>query len=808
MSESKNDIASLLALVGNKARRVLAAHGIDTKQKLICLKKAQVLGLQSTGVKTWEEIQKIQEICRRFFSNPNETDHASASFDAISDVFKPIPKDSRSSFAGIVRYWLSESFSAERTLKIMEMRLGLLTGHPATLEACAASEGITRERVRQIQARAVEKLKNPYVVAMLSEFWASVIRCLDGTGGIVSLDELAPVLREEYQWPSTPKTAVLAGILDFCPAFLVSGNSVYSKDQVECVNCDSIRVAILRAVDRHAELPLDDASNVLLQCCNECNSPAASRLSWFSSDFIQHIIQSSESLCAKTRYRDGVLYSIDEWTLRFGYQYLAAAIVLKRKGKPMHFSEVAAELQRLRDDEITDRVVHECLNRCEDVMLWDRGTFIHVDHLNVPHDLLGDIEAWLVGQLRNGIPCMSVFGVFTQFANECKRAGVISESALYSSLRLFGGDVLAYPRYPYIYLRHRGAEHVPGYLIVEDWLRDAEGPVSNKRLKEFVCTEMGMKPFQLARIKNQVPNVVQNDAWEYLHTSTLTFGKDDVAPLVSHAQRLLSDSPSVSATKIFQDKAVTCHQMGISGPRMLFNVLRVFAADVLNSKGYPTVKAQDKHEAGKWRGVVADVEAFIKAQGRPCASDEISEEFVEKLGYRPATVFSVLYRGNVFRYLQGCIVHRDVIEWDDAKQSLLERVLREAYRQARDAGMAYGELDRVIEAREGELPTLGHDIPWTATLLADIAGKSHSFAVMGTAENAFVESPNDLCIGSLGDLVAWLLRTEYGGAMNHGELTDALRSRGIVRKNLTSSMLGDESAVVIVGHEIMLKELV
>lgn len=403
---------------------------------------------------------------------------------------------------------------------------------------------------------------------------------------------------------------------------------------------------------------------------------------------------------------------------------------------------------------------------------------------------------------------MSVSGVFAQYADECRRVGMISESALYACLRQSGNDALTYPRYPYIYLRRRGTEHVPAYLIVEDWLRDAEGPVPNKRLKEFVCSEMGMKPFQLANIKKQLPNVVQNDAWEYLHTSVLTFGKAEVAPLVSHAKRLLSHSASVSAAKIFRDKAVTCHQIGISGPRMLFNVLREFASDTLNCNGYPTVKVQTTQEAGKWRGVVADVEAFVKAQGRPCSSDELGEEFVDKLGYRPSTVFSVLYRGNVFRYLQGCVVHRDVIEWNDAKQLQLENVLRETYREARATGSAYGELDRVIEAREGQLPLLGQGLLWTSTLLADLAAKCDSFVVIGTAENAFVEIPNDLGILSLSDLVALLLRNEYGGAANHEQFTKAMRARNIVRKSLTALMLGDQSAVVIVDHEIMLKELV
>jgi DNA-directed RNA polymerase alpha subunit len=776
--------------VSARGQKVLRSMRIRDIRSLLSTRPSTILSADNCGVVTLDSLQAVVQnfilIANGVIARPALPDHAFLSFEAM------------------VSSWLLAELKVKRKVLLVVDRLGLnAEGTKKTLADVASRLTLTRERVRQIEAKCLSGLVRQESLALLDPLWARIKECLVQSGGAEYVTTIAKTLSVSFAWAQEPLFRTLRHLIELNPDFILAGENVVVLSHLPCLGCEKALSFLLRLIQSKNEVRIEDASDDLARICNsECDT--ASHPKRYEA-YIAYRVE--RHLAKQIRLKNRVLYSDDQWALRFGPLYLAAAIVLKRKGKAMHFSEVASELQRVREDGIGDRGTHACLDRCEDVMLWDRGTFIHTDHVSFPQELLGDIETWLVSQLRNGVPCMSVSGVFAQFTNECKHAGVISESALYASLRRFGRDVLAYPRYPYIYLRRRGTEHVPAYLIVEDWLRDAEGPVSNKRLKEFVCTEMGMKPFQLAGIKKQVPNVVQNDAWEYLHTSTLTFGKDDVAPLVSHAQRLLSDAASVSAAKIFHDKAVTCHQMGISGPRMLFNVLREFASDELNCNGYPTVKVQTTQEAGKWRGVVADVEAFMKAQGRPCASDEISEEFVEKLGYRPGTVFSVLYRGNVFRYLQGCIVHRDVIEWSDAKQSQLESVLREVYRQARDTGLAYGELDRVIEAREDELPTLGHDILWTATLLADLAGKLPSFAVIGTAENAFVQSPNDLAICSLSDLAAWLLRTEYGGATNHEQFTKVLRSRNIVRNNLTPSMLGDESTVVIAGHEIMLKEL-
>ena len=44
---------------------------------------------------------------------------------------------------------------------VIEMRIGLKDGTPRTLDEVAQSYGITRERIRQIEARSLLKLRQP-----------------------------------------------------------------------------------------------------------------------------------------------------------------------------------------------------------------------------------------------------------------------------------------------------------------------------------------------------------------------------------------------------------------------------------------------------------------------------------------------------------------------------------------------------------------------------------------------------------------------------------------------------------------------
>jgi RNA polymerase primary sigma factor len=48
-----------------------------------------------------------------------------------------------------------------REREVLELRFGLVDGNPKTLEDVASTYGITRERIRQIEARAIVKLRQP-----------------------------------------------------------------------------------------------------------------------------------------------------------------------------------------------------------------------------------------------------------------------------------------------------------------------------------------------------------------------------------------------------------------------------------------------------------------------------------------------------------------------------------------------------------------------------------------------------------------------------------------------------------------------
>lgn len=64
------------------------------------------------------------------------------------------------------------SLLSPREQAVIRMRFGLLDGTAHTLEEVGEAYGVTRERVRQIEAKALRKLRSPHVRAMLGDFRA------------------------------------------------------------------------------------------------------------------------------------------------------------------------------------------------------------------------------------------------------------------------------------------------------------------------------------------------------------------------------------------------------------------------------------------------------------------------------------------------------------------------------------------------------------------------------------------------------------------------------------------------------------
>jgi len=93
---------------------------------------------------------------------------------SLSDFIEDVKNLSPSQAAGaqLLKDYIGEAVKdlTPRERKILEMRFGLVDGVTHTLEEVGKEFGVTRERIRQIEAKALEKIKGFNIVDKLSDY--------------------------------------------------------------------------------------------------------------------------------------------------------------------------------------------------------------------------------------------------------------------------------------------------------------------------------------------------------------------------------------------------------------------------------------------------------------------------------------------------------------------------------------------------------------------------------------------------------------------------------------------------------------
>ncbi len=158
--------------IADQARTIrIPVHMVETINKLIrtARKLAQELGREPTAEEIGAEMEMNSDRVREIFKIAQETtslekpvgdDENSLLGDFIEDTSQPAPDVQAS------KQLLKENIEevlvtlSDREARVLKMRFGLDGYRPMTLEEVGREFGVTRERIRQIEAKALRKLKH------------------------------------------------------------------------------------------------------------------------------------------------------------------------------------------------------------------------------------------------------------------------------------------------------------------------------------------------------------------------------------------------------------------------------------------------------------------------------------------------------------------------------------------------------------------------------------------------------------------------------------------------------------------------
>jgi RNA polymerase primary sigma factor len=168
--------------VADQARTIrVPVHMVETVNRLLRTQRqlAQDLGREPTDEDLARHldlpVERIQELRRLAMEpvsiqTPVGEDEGSELGDLIEDAESPEPVDVVSSgmLAGHIEAVLA--CLGERERQVVRLRYGLTDGNPHTLEEVGQAFGVTRERVRQIEAKSLAKLRHPQLSSQLRDF--------------------------------------------------------------------------------------------------------------------------------------------------------------------------------------------------------------------------------------------------------------------------------------------------------------------------------------------------------------------------------------------------------------------------------------------------------------------------------------------------------------------------------------------------------------------------------------------------------------------------------------------------------------
>ena len=159
--------------IADQARTIrIPVHMVETINKLVRVQRQllQDLGRDPTPEEIGAEmdmsadrVREIQKISQEPVSleTPIGEEEDSQLGDFIEDSQAIVPPDAAS--FSMLQEQLTQVLDslADRERKVIELRFGLVDGHPRTLEEVGREFGVTRERIRQIESKTLAKLRHP-----------------------------------------------------------------------------------------------------------------------------------------------------------------------------------------------------------------------------------------------------------------------------------------------------------------------------------------------------------------------------------------------------------------------------------------------------------------------------------------------------------------------------------------------------------------------------------------------------------------------------------------------------------------------
>ena len=685
-----------------------------------------------------------------------------------------------------------------KKVDILIARLGLRTGEPATLQRVASDYGLTRERIRQIEASFVKKANQQRSsLRTYRPFWLVVESILAANRGALSTEAFNTLLVHILHLAHGLAPKGVQKLLSFAPPELqidvrVRGAEVYvTTNRLPCPNCRAIVRTMTEFLTNSGITSVEAACGHLGQFCKENCTVDTSHMRDNLTDFLHYLAFTTESDEKHLKIASGVVYLADA-TGRTPVASVTLEVlrVLASEPGPWRVQDICAHFidRGINSEAVSPHQVAELLAHRPEVVHWDWSTFVHRKFVRVSPALLDRIQNWILDKLCDGAPTLSIRAARKQFQGECDDAGLTSDFALYSLLRSHSSS-LGFPRYSQVTRPEQGT-CTPFAAVIEQYISAAPGPLPIKAVKEHFTKEVGLKPTQLFQAISENPRLLRHDKERYVH-SKVFFDmhpgcEETVRAIAGNALEFLERGETVTPMWLLERHKVDCRVLGITTPQMLTSLLTLLAGDRVRVHGGNRILAATNPttELRSLQRLICD---FVQNRAQPVTVDEIDRHFVSRLGYSRYSLVSPLRSAKeLMRYGPNTFVHVETLGWSSAKSSDLEALALEEYEKAVDLGRVFAVVTSLIESER--LPSLANSLVYTRTCLSQLLARCDAILVLGWRKNAFVPRQNADDIRDIDKLVQVVVKRQFGGGCTLHQLEMYLLQHGVIGDHLPKDL--------------------
>jgi len=461
-----------------RAKHILQAFYIKTIQDLLFYTPDELMKIRGCGKNTIKDLQT-----------------------AVKGYLIQIEEDLSDSWFDFFSMLDSTKKFKKKYIVILMKRLGFDENRTYTLEEIGESHGITRERIRQILVKIGKQLQCNEILLKLEPFWIAIDLVLEQYVGMVSIDTLAEEMQDLLQWQTPFPSLPLFHFLQMFQKYELDEEfELVGFKNCQCNCCHRISSFLKREIIASNSI---EKSVILRQLNEECISANCANFKEgksFDFGFLQSICNHIFPEYVSIFFGDKYLYSQENWHEMHKNKYGRIEEMLKNENRPIHISEIGKMIQEKYGQLLRATHISSLLANCPNLILWDRGTYVHSDTISIPHQLLEEIHGFLTKQLHTNLPLLYINGMYERFKHQCDLGNIPSPTALYSLLRERGSDELVFPYYPTIFLKTAYTQRKPLTDFAEAYLLEQKQPIRTTKFMNHFEHEMGVNYYTIQNI--------------------------------------------------------------------------------------------------------------------------------------------------------------------------------------------------------------------------------------------------------------------------------------------------------------------